>query len=182
MRFSTSDVPPALATRLPFIKIRAVLRASSQIVLRVAAVALFILPAWGGQGSPAGVWKTIDDRTHRPRGTIRVYEENGLWFGRIETSFDPAERYERCDKCSGERKDQPVIGMVVMRGLVKHGSEYSGGDILDPDTGFVYQCRFTMSADGKRLLVRGFVGMSILGRSQVWVREDEDRGPVGVNW
>jgi uncharacterized protein (DUF2147 family) len=151
----------------------AVSRAFIQIVLRVAAVTLFILPACGGQGSPAGVWKTIDDRTHQPRGTIRVYEENGRWFGRIETSFNPADRDERCDKCSGERKDQAVIGMVVMRGLAKHGSEYSGGDILDPDTGFVYQCRFTMSADGKKLMVRGFVGISILGRTQIWIREED---------
>jgi len=155
---------------------RTVSRAFFQSVLRVAAVALFILPVWGEQGSPAGVWKTIDDRTHQPRGTIRVYEERGLWFGRIESSFNPAERYERCDKCSGERKDQPVIGMVVMRGLAKHGSEYSGGDILDPDTGFVYQCRFTMSSDGKKLLVRGFFGISILGRTQVWIREEEKSG------
>jgi uncharacterized protein (DUF2147 family) len=121
--------------------------------------------------SPVGLWKTIDDKTHQARGTIRVYEENGEWFGRIESTFNPAEQNELCNKCSGPRKDHPVIGMVVMRGLTRHGSEYSGGEILDPETGFVYRCRLTISSDGNRLLVRGYVGISILGRSQTWLRE-----------
>jgi uncharacterized protein (DUF2147 family) len=131
----------------------------------------FVLPARGAEISPAGLWTTFDDKTLQPRGTVRVYEDNGLWFGRIESSFNPAERQERCDKCSGSRRDQPVIGMVIMRGLSGHGLEYSGGDILDPEKGMVYRCRISLIANGQKLLVRGFVGMSILGRTQTWIRK-----------
>jgi uncharacterized protein (DUF2147 family) len=112
----------------------------------------------------------MDDRTHQARGTVRIYSENGLWFGKIVSSFNPADRSERCDKCDGERKDRPVIGMVILRGMKKHGAEYSGGDILDPDTGSLYRCRFTISADGNRTTVRGYIGLAILGRTQVWTR------------
>jgi uncharacterized protein (DUF2147 family) len=149
-----------------------VLRFRFQPSLIFAALALIISTARGAELTPAGLWKTIDDKTGKPRGTMRIYEDHGLWFGKIETSFNPAERNERCDKCSGDRKDQPVIGMVVMWGLARHGSEYSGGEILDPETGFVYRCRLTLSADGRKLLVRGYIGVSVLGRTQVWIRQD----------
>ena len=67
-----------------------------------------------------------------------------IFFGRIETSFNPEELTARCDKCSGQRKDAPVIGLVILSGITKHGSEYAGGEILDPETGSIYRCRFTL--------------------------------------
>ena len=87
------------------------------------------------ESSPAGLWKTFDDRTHQPRGTVLIYEENGVFFGKIESSFNPGELSERCHGCQGDRKDAPVIGLVIMRGMTKHGSEFEGGDILDPKRG-----------------------------------------------
>lgn len=101
-----------------------------------------------------------------------IYEENGAFFGRIETSFNPAELDEHCHNCQGDRKDAPVIGLVIMRGMTKHGSEFDGGDILDPETGSVYRCKFTLSSDGTRLMVRGYLGVSLLGRTQTWTRID----------
>ncbi len=120
--------------------------------------------------SPVGLWRTVDDKTHKPRGIVRIYEENGTFFGRIETSFNPEELTARCRKCSGDRKDAPVIGLVIMRGLTKRGGEYSGGEILDPETGWTYRCRFTLSGEGEKLFVRGYLGMSLLGRTQTWFR------------
>jgi len=125
--------------------------------------------------SPAGLWNTVDDRTHQPRGTIRIEDRNGIFSGRIESSFNPAELKERCVKCEGDRKDAPVLGLLIMRGMRKHGSDYEGGDILDPDTGSVYRCRFTLSADGQKLSVRGFLGMSVFGRTQTWTRAPDDK-------
>ncbi len=123
--------------------------------------------------SPVGVWRTTDDYTHKPRGLVRLYEQNGELFGRIEASFDPAEAKEVCDRCAGERKNKPVIGLVVMRNMKKSAAnEYSGGDILDPDTGQIYRCRITVDGDGRRLTVRGYVGIALLGRSQVWFRQN----------
>jgi len=127
-------------------------------------------PSFTAAASPAGLWKTIDDKTHQPRGTVRIYEQNGVFFGKIESSFNPAELGERCEKCTGDRKGAPVIGLVIMRGMTRHGAEYDGGDILDPETGSVYRCRLTLSGDGEKLTVRGYLGMSIFGRSQIWAR------------
>lgn len=121
--------------------------------------------------SPVGLWRTIDDKTHKPRGTVRIYEENGEYFGRIESSFDPAERDKICEKCSGDRKNKPVIGLVIMRGMMRHGAEYGGGEILDPENGTTYKCRFTLSGDGERLIVQGYFLVPIIGRSQIWLRE-----------
>ena len=127
--------------------------------------------------SPIGLWKTIDDHTHKPRGIVRIYEENGVFLGKIENSFDPEERVAHCGKCADDRKNAPIMGLVIMRGIMKHGSEYSGGEILDPDTGWIYRCRFTLSSDGEKLFIRGFLGLSLLGRTQTWFRVNSDAEP-----
>jgi uncharacterized protein (DUF2147 family) len=134
------------------------------------------MTATAADPSPAGLWKTFDDHTHKARGTILIFEENGVFFGRIESSFNPAELTERCHKCSGDRKDAPVIGLIIMRGMTRHGDEFEGGDILDPETGTTYHCRLSLSSDGMKLMVRGYIGFSLFGRTQTWVRIGD--GPV----
>lgn len=129
-------------------------------------------PLQGEDVTPLGVWKTIDDITHKPRALIRLFERGGEIFGRIEASFDPKEAHEICDKCSGDRKGQPVVGMEVLRHMRKHGGEYSGGDIVDPETGWVYKCKFTLEDEGKKMTIRGYLGFSLLGRSQTWYRAE----------
>jgi uncharacterized protein (DUF2147 family) len=122
--------------------------------------------------SPVGLWKTIDDKTGKPRGIIRIYEQNGLFFGKIEKGLDPARQESRtCNLCKDERKDQPMLGLVIIRNMKLEGGEYRNGDILDPDNGGVYKCKLRLTDGGKKLLVRGFVGFSMLGRTQTWLRE-----------
>jgi uncharacterized protein (DUF2147 family) len=139
---------------------------------------LFILILVGGlvaapsNDTPAGLWKTIDDKTQKPRGLVRIYEKEGVLYGRIESSFDGAEGNDICDKCPGERKNQPVVGLLILSGLKKRGNEYSGGEILDPDTGWVYRCRLTLEGNGSRLVVRGYLGLPVAGRSQTWYRAE----------
>jgi uncharacterized protein (DUF2147 family) len=129
------------------------------------------LPLTAVEPSPAGLWRTIDDKTHKTRGTVRLYEKNGSIFGRIESSLDPKTATDLCDLCDGDRRNQPIIGLVFLRNMKKQGSELVGGDILDPDTGVVYRCKMTLADGGKKLVVRGFIGISLLGRSQVWLRD-----------
>jgi uncharacterized protein (DUF2147 family) len=120
-----------------------------------------------------GTWKTIDDKTHTARGTVRLYEENGMVFGKILTTASAKEAADICDHCEGERRNKPIIGLVFLSNMKKQqGGEYGGGDILDPDTGRVYRCKMTLEDGGKRLVVRGFIGFSVLGRSQIWLRQD----------
>jgi uncharacterized protein (DUF2147 family) len=123
-------------------------------------------------GSPLGLWKTYDDRTGSARAIVRVYEENGKLFGRIERSFTPGSEKRVCEVCTDERKNQPIIGLLIIRGMKASDGEYSGGDILDPESGSVYRCKFHVDDSGTHLIVRGFIGISLLGRTQTWLRQD----------
>ena len=126
------------------------------------------------QATPAGTWKTIDDATGKPRGVIEITEKDGVYSGRLVKSLvETAETKPKvCDKCTDARNDQPVIGMTLLTGLRKTGdNEYTGGEILDPETGKLYKCKMALADDGKKLNVRGFIGISLIGRTQTWERD-----------
>jgi uncharacterized protein (DUF2147 family) len=141
---------------------------ASLLALAVAA------PALADDASPVGLWKNIDDVTGKPKALIRITENKGEVRGQIEKLFLAAGENPnpRCDKCQGANKDQPVLGMVFMSGLRRDGDDYSGGEILDPDSGRVYRSRLTLVDGGKKINVRGYVGVPMFGRSQTWVRQD----------
>jgi uncharacterized protein (DUF2147 family) len=138
--------------------------------------ALFVLsPAHGAdEPSPVGLWKNIDDVTGKPKALIRITESQGELQGRLEKLFlaPQVDQNPRCDKCEGVHKDQPVLGMVFMSGLKKKGDEYTGGEIIDPDNGKVYKSKVTLIDGGRKLNVRGYIGVPMFGRSQVWVRQE----------
>jgi uncharacterized protein (DUF2147 family) len=138
------------------------------------AAALIMSPAFADDSSPVGLWKNIDDVSGKPKALIRISESNGVLQGQIEKLFRAADQEQnpKCDKCTDARKDQPIIGMVLMNGLKKDGSEYTGGEILDPDNGKVYRSKMELTDGGKKLKVRGYIGVPMLGRSQVWVRQE----------
>jgi uncharacterized protein (DUF2147 family) len=121
--------------------------------------------------SPVGLWKTFDDKTGMARGLVRIYEEHGRLFGRIEESFTTGAERRLCVPCTDERKDQPIIGLLVIRNIKPDGSAYAGGDILDPESGSVYHCNMHLEQGGTRLVLRGYIGFSLLGRSQTWQRQ-----------
>jgi uncharacterized protein (DUF2147 family) len=123
-------------------------------------------------GSPLGLWKTFDDKTGDARAIVRIYEENGKLFGRIERSFRPGSEKRVCEICADERKNQPIIGLLIIRDMKASDGEYSGGDILDPENGSVYRCKFHVDDSGTHLILRGFIGISLLGRTQTWLRQD----------
>ena len=138
-----------------------------------AAMLLAAATVWASTAdlsTPVGRWKTVDDKTGKPKAIVQLYMENGKLFGRIEATLDPNAK-KVCEKCKDERKNKPIIGMVILRGLTLHGDEYSGGDILDPDNGSVYRCKLHLAEHGSQLSVRGYIGFSLLGRSQTWTRE-----------
>jgi uncharacterized protein (DUF2147 family) len=124
--------------------------------------------------SPVGLWRTIDDKTGKEKSLVRIIETNGELRATIEKLFrEPHEEPNpNCDKCPGDRKNKPVLGMMIMTGLKKAGSEFEGGEILDPANGKIYRVKMWTAEGGKKLNVRGFIGVSLLGRTQVWIRED----------
>jgi len=137
------------------------------LLLFAAASALAASPM-----SPVGRWKTFDDKTGALHGLVEITEEQGALKGRILKSYDPLKPNPTCDLCEGERKGQPTIGMVFLWGLTGKGEEFTGGFILDPDNGKVYKAKLKLNEGGRKLLVRGFIGISLIGRTQTWVRED----------
>ena len=147
---------------------------------RSGALALILAAALAASGalaestSPIGLWKNIDDASGKPRALIRIAESNGTLQGKIEKVFPgPSEdRNPKCEKCEGALKNVPVIGLVILSGLKKDGAEYTGGKILDPDNGKVYSSKIQLTDGGKKLNVRGYVGLSLLGRSQIWDRQE----------
>lgn len=143
------------------------------MILHAALSALVsVFAAAGDPASPAGRWRTFDDRIGAVHGLVELVEVNGELQGRILKSFDPQKPNPTCDHCEGERKGRPVLGMVFLWGLRRQDGEWSGGQILDPDNGKVYRARLSLQDGGRRLKVRGFIGISLLGRTQVWVRDD----------
>src|SRR4051812_25700041 len=120
--------------------------------------------------SPVGRWTTIDDKSGKPGGLIRIELVDGQYKGWIEKIYpEPGEDPNpKCQLCDGARRNQPVVGLNFMWGLTKRGDEFQGGEILDPRTGKIYRARLKLEDGGKKLNVRGFIGFSVLGRSQVW--------------
>lgn len=140
------------------------------------AVALLTMPlSWCLAADPSGLWRTIDDETGKERSFIRIAEVSGELQGVVERIIDRPgdDPGHLCKKCEGDRKDQPIIGMTIMWGLKKKNDlEYAGGQILDPNNGKTYRCKLKIIEQGKKLEVRGYIGISLIGRSQIWLKEE----------
>ena len=144
------------------------------IHLSVAAGLLLAATLAHAQATPAGLWKTIDDETKKEKSLIRITEAGGVYSGKLEKLLETTMRPDPvCEKCTDDRKDKPLIGMTLIKG-VKHNDTdktlWDGGEILDPNNGKVYKVRLVPKDDGKKLDVRGYIGMPMLGRTQTWIR------------
>lgn len=125
------------------------------------------------QASPVGLWKTIDDKTQTEKSLVRIVEAEGVLSGKVEKIADPAKQESKCDACSDARKGQPILGMTILRDLKPAYGEpgvWEGGDILDPNNGKVYKARLKPVEGGAKLDVRGYIGFSLFGRTQTWIR------------
>ncbi len=144
-----------------------------QKVLWGLLLACWLITTSAAELSPVGVWKTIDDETRQPKSLVQISEQNGVLEGRVIKLFRAPEQDQnpRCDKCEGARKDQPILGMTILSGLRRDGDAWRGGEIVDPKTGSIYKARLRVIEEGQKLEVRGFVGVSLFGRTQLWLRE-----------
>ena len=124
-----------------------------------------------------GTWKTIDDEgpnKGKASSHIEIFEKSGVYFGKItKLLIDPPDKV--CDKCPGDLKNKPLIGMIIVKDMKKTGNvdkklgeEFTGGTILDPDSGDIYKCKMWVKDDV--ITARGFIGISLFGRSQEWQR------------
>jgi len=116
----------------------------------------------------------VDDATGAVKSLVLIWEENGKLYGKIEKLInpDPHDPNPRCKRCEGELKDKPLVGLRILWDFKKDGDRWSGGKVFDPDNGKTYRCYLAVEEGGKKLKVRGFIGFSILGRTQYWLRDD----------
>lgn len=121
-----------------------------------------------GQGV-LGVWKTVDDVDGKDKSHLEVYEIEGKLHGKLIKLLDAAEG-DKCLACQGDKKNKPLVGMELIWGMKSKKGSYSGGKILDPKTGKVYKCKITLGDNPDELLVRGYIGFSLIGRTQTWYR------------
>ena len=144
--------------------------------LRLIALLLAMLPlAAFAQNTPIGKWRTIDDKTGQVKSIVQIYETtNGSIAGKVLQVINSDKGpHPICDACKGENHNKPVEGMVIAWGLRKGDDDtWDGGKIMDPKNGKVYSAKMTPIEGGAKLDVRGYLGFSLLGRSQTWIREE----------
>jgi uncharacterized protein (DUF2147 family) len=116
-----------------------------------------------------GKWKTIDDETGEAKSIVEIYEHQGQFYGKIVTLLSKDDQGKRCEKCTGKEHNQPIEGLIILKGLKKEGDLFKGGQILDPKSGKTYKCEISFS-NSNELKVRGYIGISLIGRSQIWKR------------
>tara|TARA_R110000787_G_scaffold60220_10_gene136605 strand:+ start:12858 stop:13277 length:420 start_codon:yes stop_codon:yes gene_type:complete len=119
--------------------------------------------------SIVGEWETFDDVTGDKLSVVEIYKNNDKYFGKITHLFeDPLDSV--CDKCEDYNYNRPIIGLVIIENLIEDDDEFNDGTILDPKNGKSYKCYLELEGKNK-LKLRGYIGFSILGRTQYWQRK-----------
>lgn len=136
---------------------------------------LFAIPAFAENMTVVGKWRTIDDETGKPKSVVEITRDGDVFSGKIIQLINPSEPNPLCKECPGDKANKPIEGMEIIWGLheTKVGQEWGDGKIMDPKNGKVYKCRLRPQDNGQKLEVRGFIGFSLLGRSQTWLREPD---------
>jgi uncharacterized protein (DUF2147 family) len=130
--------------------------------------------AAAAKAAPAevGLWETISDKDGKPEGYIRIRLVGDELRGVIERGMPSDDPNDLCTQCPGDRKNQRMLGLTIITGLHRQGDHWAGGQILDPKNGSLYRCRIRAIDSGRKLEVRGYIGISLLGRTQTWLRAE----------
>ena len=138
----------------------------------VVAAGTGMAAAQSAEPTAVGLWEQVDEKTGQAESWFRISGRGGAYEGRIVKIFSkPGDDPNWvCDKCEGAEKGAPVLGLALIKGMQRNGLSYENGTIMDPRDGSVYRARMTLSPDGRKLEVRGYLGISLFGRSQVWNR------------
>lgn len=119
--------------------------------------------------TPVGVWKTIDDATHQPKALVEISQAaDGQLSGKV---IKLLQHPDAVCEAEGAQKGKPILGMTILWGLKPDGDGWDGGKIMDPKSGKIYSAKMSFMDGDKKLKVRGFIGFSLLGRTQIWERQ-----------
>jgi uncharacterized protein (DUF2147 family) len=143
----------------------------NNLIVGLLLMLLATVSSSGEFASPEGLWKTYDD-DGKITGFVRIVNDNGIYTGVIEKGLDTDKGDERCTACKDERKDRKLIGMTIMKKVKANGDAYVGEEILDPFSGNTYKVTLKLKEAGKKLEVRGYIGLSLFGRTQTWERAE----------
>lgn len=148
------------------------MHARTLAVLAFLALAAGATPA-GADLTPVGLWQSVDQDTKQPNGWFLITDHGGVYDGIIAKMFlQPGQDPNVvCSLCKDDRHNKPWLGLEIIRGMKPDGdNKFEGGTILDPRDGKVYDAEMKLSPDGQTLIVRGYLGISLLGRNQYWTR------------
>lgn len=120
--------------------------------------------------SVLGKWKTVDDETGAHKCIVDIYEKEGKIFGKVIEILKPFDEKTLCQNCEGEKKDKPILGMVIINGLEKNKEYYKNGTIFDAENGKEYKCRIKLDKETGKLQVRGYIAFLYL--TQYWIRHN----------
>ena len=147
---------------------------SAQNIVRLLTPVILALPLGGGgqsPDSPVGLWNTISDKDGKPTAVVEIRQVDNELSGVVRellVEADPGDSV--CSKCSGARHMQRIVGMEILSHMKPDGDHWSGGEILDPENGKTYRATLTLADGGRKLIVRGYIGLPLFGRSQTWLR------------
>jgi len=142
----------------------------SMIMTAVVLMGATGLPVRAAEPTATGLWEQVDEKTGKPESWFKITERNGIYEGAfVKIFFKPGEDPNWvCDKCQGADQGRPVQTLTLIRGMRRNGLSYEGGTIMDPRDGQVYRALMRLTPDGQTLEVRGYLGISLFGQSQVW--------------
>lgn len=142
------------------------------VLLLLLAAVVAPLGAQNLAASPVGRWQTFDDATGHAKAIVVLSEQKGVVSGTIERVLETDQPGSNpiCLKCEGDLKNRPLVGLRILWEMRRNGDQWTGGQILDPHSGKVYRCTLMLTEGGRALKVRGFIGMALLGRTQLWQR------------
>ncbi len=138
----------------------------------IVLILLFFSVGFVNAQSVFGTWKTIDDRTGKPKGLIKIYEKDGLMFGKILQVLEEGREDVLCIKCDGDMKDKPVVGMhIIKKGKENEDGEWKGKYLFDPEQAMTFRFKIWLNPENSdELKVRGY--LAFIYRTQTWVRAE----------
>ncbi|MEI6002206.1 DUF2147 domain-containing protein [Paraburkholderia bengalensis] len=156
------------------LRTRSVLGKTLKQAMLAGALLAAAATAFAQTDTPVGTWQTIDDHTGQPKALVQISQDaDGTLSGKVIKGLGPNDQLDRrCTACTDARKDQPILGMTIINAMRKDGDGWDGGQILDPENGKLYKCKMHVEDGGQKLVVRGYIGVSLLGRSQTWIRQN----------
>ena len=137
--------------------------------LGVIILVLFSMNFYAQSRGVIGKWNTIDEVSGKALSVVEIFESNNRIYGKVVEILNPKNRNNTCKDCPGDDNNKPVLNLIIIKGLVKDGTEYNDGKILDPKSGKLYKCYIELENPNK-LKVRGYLGISLIGRTQYWER------------